>query len=117
VKCSYRNRRSATVWALALTLLGSGCASRWGGSVGAVLGKDNRDGRLYVREVAPDMAAAKVGIQPGDEVTAIAGSPVSSMTPEEVHAALAGAVGTKVKLTVSRDGQSLTFDVERGPLR
>jgi C-terminal processing protease CtpA/Prc len=39
------------------------------------------------------------------------------MSPNDVHSALTGAVGTKVKLTVLRDGQSLTFEVERGPLR
>lgn len=85
--------------------------------MGAVLGKNNQDGRLYVREVPADMGAAKVGIQAGDEVTAIDGKAVSSMTPDEVHAALAGAVGSKVKLTVVRDGQALTFEIERGPLR
>jgi C-terminal processing protease CtpA/Prc len=127
MKCSYPNRHNATVWpvyarrlkrlALALSFLVVACSQHWDGSVGAVLGKNNRDGRLYVREVPPDMGAAKVGIQPGDEVTAIAGKPVSSMTTEEVHGALAGAVGTKVKVTVSRDGQSLSFEIERGPLR
>jgi C-terminal processing protease CtpA/Prc len=125
VKCSYRKRHNATVWpvyvrgakrlALVLAFVAVACAHS-NGSVGAILGKDNRDGRLYVREVPPDMGAAKVGLQPGDEVTAIAGKPVSSMTPEEVHAALAGAVGSKVTLTISRDGQSLTFEIERGPL-
>jgi carboxyl-terminal processing protease len=103
--------------ALTLLLLAAACAQRWSGSVGAVLGKNNRDGRLYVREVPADMGAAKVGIQAGDEVTAIDGKAVSSMTPDEVHAALAGAVGSKVKLTVVRDGQALTFEIERGPLR
>ena len=85
--------------------------------MGAVLGKNNRDGRLYVREVPPDMGAAKVGLQAGDEVTGIDGKAVSSMTPDEVHVALAGAVGTKVKVTVVREGQTLTFEIERGPLR
>ncbi len=85
--------------------------------MGAVLGKNNLDGRLYVREVPPDMGAGKVGLRAGDEVIAIEGKAVSSMTPEEVHGALAGAVGTKVKMTVARDGQTLRFEVERGPLR
>lgn len=94
-----------------------GCASRWGGSIGAVLAKSNQDGRLYLREAPPDMGAAKAGMQPGDEVTAIDARPALAMSPIDIHRALAGAVGTKVRLTVSRDGQSLTFDVERGPLR
>jgi carboxyl-terminal processing protease len=63
------------------------------------------------------MGAAKAGVQPGDEVTAINDKPVAQLTPDEVHKALAGSVGSKVKLTVIRDGQTLSFDIERGPLR
>jgi C-terminal processing protease CtpA/Prc len=73
--------------------------------------------RLYLRDAPPDMSAAKAGMQRGDEVTAIDAKPVLGMSPNDVHGALAGAVGTKVKLTVLRDGQNLTFEVERGPLR
>jgi carboxyl-terminal processing protease len=135
VKCSYVKRRSATVWPTRLSVVkflalgpfllllaaasssGLGCASRWSGSVGAVLGKNNHDGRLYVREAPEDMQAAKAGIHLGDEVTAIDGKPVHDLTPDDVHKALAGAVGSKVKLTVVRDGQTISFEVERGPLR
>jgi S1-C subfamily serine protease len=132
VKCSYRNRPKATVWpagarrarsvgrkglALLLALVLLGCASKWNGSVGAVLAKNNQTGRLFVREAPNDMWAAKAGIQVGDEVTAIDGALVASLTPEDVHKALAGAVGSKVKLTVVREGQTLTLEVERGPLR
>ena len=85
--------------------------------MGAILGRNDRDGRLFVREAPAEMSASRAGLLPGDEITAIAGKSVSGMTPEDVHAALAGHVGTKVKLGVTRDGQSLTFDVERGPLR
>ena len=101
----------------ALLSSSAGCASKWNGSVGAVLAKNNHDGRLYVREAPEDMTAAKAGVRPGDEVTAIDGKPVHDLTPDEVHKALAGPVGSKVKITVLRDGQTLSFDVERGPLR
>jgi carboxyl-terminal processing protease len=63
------------------------------------------------------MGAAKAGVQAGDEVTAIDGVLVSPLTSDEVHKVLAGPVGSKVKLTIVRDGQVLRFDVERGPLR
>ena len=85
--------------------------------MGAVLGKNDHDGRLFVRDAPAGMGAAKAGIERGDEVTAIDGKPVSSMTPADVHQALAGAVGSKVKITVAREGQTLTFEIERGPLR
>ncbi len=93
------------------------CTSYWSGSVGAVLSKNNRDGRVYVRDVPADMGAAKAGIQSGDEVTAIDEKPVLGMSSEEIHRALSGAVGSKVRLSVSREGQRLKLEVERGPLR
>lgn len=82
-----------------------------------MLGKSNHDGRLYVREAPPDMSAAKAGVHTGDEVTAIDGVLVASLTAEGVHNALTGSVGSKVMLTLVRDGQILMFEVERGPLR
>jgi carboxyl-terminal processing protease len=63
------------------------------------------------------MYAAKAGVRAGDEVTAIDDVPVSSLAVEDVHKSLFGAVGSKVTLTVMRDGQTLRFEVERGPLR
>lgn len=126
MKCSYRGRSKATVWpqsasVLPILLLTAGlavmgCASRWGGSIGAVLGKNQRDGRLYVRDAPEDMGAAKAGVQRGDEVTAIDGKPVLGMSPNDVHNALSGTVGSKVKLTLLRDGEGMTIEVERGPL-
>jgi carboxyl-terminal processing protease len=101
---------------VALSLV-MGCGSSWKGSVGAVLGKDNADGRLYVREVPADMAASKAGVKEGDELVAIDGAPVRAMLPDEVHKALAGRVGTRVKLSIHRGGETLDLEVERGPLR
>jgi len=92
------------------------CSAPWTGSVGAVLGKSNVDGRVFVHEVPPDMGAAKAGILVGDEVVAIDGKPVAKMSPPEVHEALAGKVGTKVRVSVVRDGVTKDLVVERGPL-
>jgi C-terminal processing protease CtpA/Prc len=132
MKCSYPNHLKATD--LRATLMASpispkrmlrvagialalSCGTSWTGSVGTVLGKNVHDGRLYVRDAPPDMTAAKAGVHVGDELVAIDGKPCRSMSATQVHEALSGAVGSKVKLTVERDGQALTFDVERGPLR
>jgi S1-C subfamily serine protease len=128
-KCSYPPVSNATAWRcvsfrplavacfLAFAAVGGGCSPSWQGSVGAILAKDNRDGRLFVREAPPEMGAAKAGLQVGDEVVAIDGEKVSDMSPEAIHSALAGKVGSKVKLTVHRKGQTLDLEVERGPLR
>jgi C-terminal processing protease CtpA/Prc len=94
-----------------------GCGSSWKGSVGALLGKDNTDGRVYVREAPPDMAASKAGVKEGDELLAVDGAPVRAMSPDDIHKALAGQVGTRVKLTIQRHGETMDLVVERGPLR
>jgi carboxyl-terminal processing protease len=120
MKCSYRPPSNATAWrgrSVAAVVLAIGCGSSWNGSVGAVLGKDNGDGRVFVREVPSDMAAAKAGVQEGDEVVAVDGALVRTMSPDDVHKALAGRVGTRVRLTVRRAGETMELVVERGPLR
>ena len=104
--------------ACAVTAPSIGCASSWKGSVGAVLGKDNRTGRVFVRDAPAGMPAERAGIRPEDEITAIDDVPVGKMTPEQVHEKLAGDVGSKVKLTVLRPGDApRDVLVERGPLR
>jgi C-terminal processing protease CtpA/Prc len=92
------------------------CSQTWTGSVGAVLGKDNVSGRVFLRDVPPGMGAAKAGLEVGDEVVSIEGKPVGTMSPEAVHEALQGKVGTKVRITVVRAKVSLDVVVERGPL-
>jgi C-terminal processing protease CtpA/Prc len=98
----------------AMTLLVA-CSS-WTGSVGAVFGKTSADGRVWVREAPPGMGAAKAGIEVGDELIAIEGKPAQTMTPAEIHDALSGRVGTKVKVMVKRAATTVELAVERGPL-
>jgi C-terminal processing protease CtpA/Prc len=85
---------------LALAVAGSSCASTKG-TIGAVLGQ-RADGRLFVREVPPKLAAAREGIRTGDEILLIAGRDVRSLSIKEVHHALEGDVGDRVKLTLVR---------------
>lgn len=105
-----------SLFSLSLPVWFVGCGG-WNGSVGAILGKDNRSGRVYVREVPPGLAAAQAGIQEGDEVTAVEGKPVSSMTPDELRTALRGKVGSKVTMTVVHRGETRTIQVERSPFQ
>jgi C-terminal processing protease CtpA/Prc len=105
-----------TLAALALTF-SAGCL--FGpriGSVGAVLGKDVHTGRLFVRDVPPAMPAAAAGLREGDEVLSIDGKPVDDLSPQEVHKRLKGPIGTTVTLVVSRHGETLRVEVQRGPL-
>jgi C-terminal processing protease CtpA/Prc len=101
--------------ALMCVALVVGCAAATG-SVGAMLGKDDHNGRLFVREVPPGMAAASAGLRDGDEVISIDDVPVGDMSPGDVHQRLEGKVGTKVVLVISRDGTTQRIEVVRGPL-
>jgi C-terminal processing protease CtpA/Prc len=85
------------------------------GSVGAVLGKHNTTGRLTVKDTPTQMAAARAGILPGDEILMIDGRDVRPMTVEQVHDALSGPVGTDVDLTVLRSNEVLRLRVKRSP--
>lgn len=102
---------SAIAW-----LLGA-CGGSWQGSIGAVLGKNNEDGRVYVREVPAGMSAARAGLEPDDEILTIDGASAKDMSAPDIHKALQGEVGTKVKLTVRRRTLTREVTVERGPLR
>jgi C-terminal processing protease CtpA/Prc len=91
------------------------CASR-PGSIGAVLGQSKTDGRVTVRETPPGYPAARAGLLPGDEVLLIDGRDVRSMSPETVHLALEGDIGTTVHLTLLRAGKIERVALIRAPL-
>ena len=81
----------------ALTL-SFGCAAEYG-TIGANLAQKN-DGRLFIREVPPGLAAAQAGLKPGDEITLINGRDTRAYNEKGIHVLLAGEVGEPVKLTV-----------------
>lgn len=102
--------------ACALALIALGCAARKG-SIGAVLAKSHDDGKLTVRDVPTGLAAARAGLEPGDEVLSIDGRDPRPMTPEQIHLALEGDVGSRVRVTVLRRGRIERLEIERAPLR
>ena len=63
------------------------------------------------------MAAARAGVEVGDEILLIDGRDVRGMSPEAIHLALQGDEGTRVALTVLRRGKIHRLSVERGPLK
>ena len=108
----------------AVASLLAGCAgslgTAWGGSIGAVLARDNRTGKVTVYQAPEGRAAARAGLLPGDELVTIEGRDVRHLTADQVHAALEGSVGTKVKVTVLSEsdptGRPHDLQIERGPL-
>jgi C-terminal processing protease CtpA/Prc len=84
------------------------------GTIGAMLGQSD-DRRLVLREVPPDLAAGKAGLQPGDELILIDGRDVRELDERGVHQALGGSVSEPVKLTLLRSGQVIRVTLQRTP--
>ncbi len=88
-----------------------GCAGERG-TIGAVLSQ-SQDNHLVLREVPPELAAGRAGLQPGDELLLIDGRDVRELDDRAVHQALGGNVGDPVKLTLLRQGQVIRVTVQR----
>lgn len=88
-----------------------GCVAREG-TIGAMLGQRG-DGRLFVRETPPELAASRSGLRPGDEILLIDGRDVRGMNERDLHRALAGDAGTKVKITAVRGDAVLRTTLTR----
>jgi carboxyl-terminal processing protease len=60
----------------------------------------------------PGSPAERVGLQPGDEVVAIDGEDMTGIDPSLAVQRILGPAGTTVRLTILRQGESDTFEVE-----
>jgi C-terminal processing protease CtpA/Prc len=96
---------------LSLTPLG-GCVPQKG-TIGAIIAQDDESGRLFLREVPRDLAAARADLKVGDEILLIDGLDVRFMDPKQINAALVGEVDSTVKLTLIRDEQVLRVTLKR----
>lgn len=116
--------------ALALTALGCGIFSSprgdslplpgsrggaWPGGIGAVLRHQASAHRLFIERAPERGAAARAGLRAGDEVVEIDGVAVREMDRPSVVMRLRGEVGTRVRLSVARDGGTQEIEVERAP--
>jgi len=107
---SWRSR--ALLWCLVFGLIG--CAAQRG-TIGAMLGRQP-DGRLFVRQVPPELAASQAGLRAGDEILLIDGQDVRALDERQVHQALSGEVGQPVKLTLQRGNGVLRVTLKRTPV-
>ena len=65
------------------------------------------DARLIVADVAPSSPAEAAGLQPGDVITAIDGTPVSMLTSSDLYLQLAGLThGDALTLSSTRRGEA-----------
>lgn len=74
---------------------------------------DMRDGFVTVIAPIAGTPADSAGIEPGDRIVNIDGKSTYRLTMEEVHQALRGPPGSKVKLTVERGNDVPTFTLTR----
>jgi carboxyl-terminal processing protease len=83
-----------------------------GSYAGIGIESDERD-PTRIRVVAPfdDTPAKRAGLQAGDYITAINGTPVNNEDDQASPTRLRGKPGTAVVLTVERQGEKLPFDV------
>ena len=66
-------------------------------------------GRLIVRNIVPGSDAEKQGLQEGDELIELNGTPVAEMRPEVFRAA--AAAGAPVKVVVKRAGKTIELHI------
>jgi carboxyl-terminal processing protease len=93
------------------------CGSASPGTIGAALGQTS-DHRLFVRALPSGEGAAQAGVLLDDEILAIDGRDVATMSPEDVRRAVRGDVGTTMLLTIRRgaQGERQEIKVVRTPL-
>jgi carboxyl-terminal processing protease len=82
-----------------------------GGGVGAELGV--RSGKLTVLRVLAANPAEKAGMAAGDVITKVNDQSAADWTVEKAVAAIRGDVGTTVKITTDRSGQTKEFTITR----
>lgn len=92
----------------------TGCAPP-PGTIGAVLAR-SADGTLWIREVPAELGAARVGLEPGDQILLIDGLDVRAFDAAGVHELLSGELGAPVQLTVLRGEEVIRVTLERTPI-
>ncbi|MBM7582716.1 carboxyl-terminal processing protease [Caldicoprobacter guelmensis] len=81
--------------------------------VGLMVTVDENDNLITVVRAFKDSPAAKAGIQQGDKIIKVENVEVSGSELEKAVSMMKGEPGTKVNITILRDGQPLNFTLER----
>ena len=71
-----------------------------------------KDGRVTVIAPLPDTPAFRAGIRPGDKIFAVDDKDISGLSLDEAVNLIRGEKGTPVVLTIWRDGETKTEDIE-----
>jgi len=90
------------------TELQEGTTGEFGG-LGIEVGTE--DGLIKVISPIDDTPASRAGIQAGDTIIRIDGTPVRGMSTSDAIKKMRGKVGTKIELTITREGRAKPLDV------
>lgn len=81
--------------------------------VGITIQVTEENAGMLVVDVTKGGPAEEAGILVGDVLTAVEGTRIEGMETADVRNLVRGQEGTRVELTVSREGKEMTFPVER----
>ncbi len=86
------------------------------GGIGVVMGMDDKQ-QIHIVGVMEDSPGQKAGLQEGDQIVAVDGTPVTDLAFDEVAMHVRGEVGTNVVLSIVRDGQTQDFTITRDNIK
>ncbi len=81
------------------------------GGTGIVIGVDDKTKYIAVQNVIPNGPADKAGVEQDDLITTIDGVSTKGMSLDAASSKLRGKEGTRVTLTISRDGAALAAPI------
>ncbi len=73
-------------------------------------------GYPVISATVPGSPAAAAGLQRGDQIVKVGDKDIKGITADEATALIQGPEGSKVTLTISRDGQTMTFTIMRAKI-
>ena len=82
--------------------------------IGVVIQTKVEEEYTTITEVYEDTPAMKAGLLIGDKISKVNGEDVKGKLGSEIAKLVRGKTGTKVKITVIRDGEEKEFDIVRG---
>jgi len=72
-----------------------------------------KGGRVFLQDTPEHLAAARAGLETGDEVLTIDGQDVRRLSDADLSRVLGGGVGEKVQLTVARGDEIIRVELKR----
>jgi len=87
------------------------------GGIGVMIEPDTASGCVRVTYVLPSTPAERAGLQTGDVITAVDGTPTKGMTVDVVSGHLRGKAGTNVAVTVQRPAAPATMTITRADVQ